>query len=1068
MSAEGEVRCRPEPGVCKSIGWMSLLAVVCLSAILSFPQEVAQLNPGTTLERELKGGEAHSFEVSLSAGQFLQIVVEQKGIDVEVILFGPNGERRSHMDSPNGLWGPEPILDVADQSGIYRVQVDSPTKGAPAGRYEINVVTLREAAPADREHVGAERLLEQGQDVSSQGSADALRAAIAKLNQALPYYLTSEDRYGRALVFFNLGAVYAQLSEFRNALDVYAQALPQFRGLGETRMEGSTLNNMGGAYDVLGDLHQALDFYNRALAVERSVGDSLTEASTLNNIGKICADLADWQKAIEYYDQVLPLWHAFGDLGGEAVTLHNIGTNYLDLGEPETGLDYLQRALSKSQAAGDKRLQATSLEDVGEAYLALGQVPQALQSYEQALALRYAVGDQWRAGLTLRKLGMAYSFQGDQEKALSSLQKALELLKTAEDRRTQGITLQNIGQVYGLMNQPPKAIEYQKQALELLEQVGDLDQEAKTHQGLARAERDSGNLAEARKQIETALFLVEKVRAQAGAQQQRASYFASQQGIYEFYIDLLMRLHQQDPNAGYDAQAFEASERARARSLLEMLAEAHVDFRQGVDVTLLERERNLSELLNSKAQRLLEAGPETPQATALKKEIGDLQAEYEQVEVRIRKTSSGYAAITQPQPLSTQDIQQQVLDSDTMLLEYALGAERSYLWAVSNNGFKSYELPKRSDIEQSVREVYELLTTRSTYTRGEFAPQRQRRIAKADAQLPEAAAKLSQMVLGPVAPELGKKRLALVTDGSLQHVPFAMLPIPGSAAPAVPLVVEHEIVNLPSASTLPILRQEIEGRKPAPGMLAVLADPVFGADDIRVKSGTAAVAKKQRAPVLVHDSSRVLEHLSPDAGAPVDENGHLRVPRLPFTRAEAERILKAAPGKDNLEALDFRASLALATSPELGRYRYLHFATHGYLDSERPGLSAIVLSLVDERGHPRAGFLRANEIYNLKLPAELVVLSACQTGLGKEIRGEGIVGLTRGFMYAGVPRVVVSLWSVNDRATAELMAKFYEKLLKGNLRPSAALREAQMEMLKQNAWSAPYYWAAFVQQGEWK
>jgi CHAT domain-containing protein len=215
-------------------------------------------------------------------------------------------------------------------------------------------------------------------------------------------------------------------------------------------------------------------------------------------------------------------------------------------------------------------------------------------------------------------------------------------------------------------------------------------------------------------------------------------------------------------------------------------------------------------------------------------------------------------------------------------------------------------------------------------------------------------------------------------------------------------------------------------------------------------------------------TSRILEHLSTDAGASVDANGHLRVPRLPFTREEAERILKLAPGKDNLEALDFRANLATATSPELGHYRYLHFATHGYLDSERPELSAIVLSLVDERGHPREGFLRTNEIYNLKLPAELVVLSACQTGLGKEIRGEGIVGLTRGFMYAGVPRVIVSLWSVNDRATEELMARFYEKLLKENLRPSAALRQAQVEMWKQKSWAAPYYWAAFVQQGEWK
>jgi CHAT domain-containing protein len=214
------------------------------------------------------------------------------------------------------------------------------------------------------------------------------------------------------------------------------------------------------------------------------------------------------------------------------------------------------------------------------------------------------------------------------------------------------------------------------------------------------------------------------------------------------------------------------------------------------------------------------------------------------------------------------------------------------------------------------------------------------------------------------------------------------------------------------------------------------------------------------------DETRILEHLA--AGDAASTNGQLQIPRLPFTRQEADRIMKLASTKNSLEALDFRASLATATSPELGRYRYLHFATHGYLDSEHPELSAIVLSLVDRNGQPEAGFLRANDIYNLKLPADLVVLSACETGLGKEIRGEGIVGLTRGFMYAGVPRVIVSLWSVNDRATEELMAAFYQKLLKDKLPPAEALRQAQIAMLRSGRWSSPYYWAAFVQQGEWR
>jgi CHAT domain-containing protein len=279
--------------------------------------------------------------------------------------------------------------------------------------------------------------------------------------------------------------------------------------------------------------------------------------------------------------------------------------------------------------------------------------------------------------------------------------------------------------------------------------------------------------------------------------------------------------------------------------------------------------------------------------------------------------------------------------------------------------------------------------------------------------------------------------------------------------------VNHEIISLPSASTLAVLRRELAGRKPAPKLLAVIADPVFTRNDERFKSKTIKIEDMATPETETSANTRIIEHLSESEAAAVSPGG-LTIPRLPFTRQEAERILAAAPSGANLKALDFRANRGTATKAELGQYRYLHFATHGLLDSERSTLSALVLSLVDERGDPQDGFLRAHEIYNLNLPAELVVLSACRTGLGKEIKGEGLVGLTRGFMYAGAARVVVSLWNVNDKATSELMAKFYQKMLRNGQRPAAALRSAQVEMWRQRQWQSPYYWAAFVLQGEWR
>jgi len=348
-------------------------------------------------------------------------------------------------------------------------------------------------------------------------------------------------------------------------------------------------------------------------------------------------------------------------------------------------------------------------------------------------------------------------------------------------------------------------------------------------------------------------------------------------------------------------------------------------------------------------------------------------------------------------------------------------------------------------------QVYEALGARSVVKSLETPAQRSSRIAQADKDFEQAASELSRLILAPAAGELGNKRLVIVADGALQYVPFAALS--GSGAGYQPLIVRHEIVSLPSASSFAVQRDNLANRPIAPKTLAVIADPVFSMGDPRLKGGGEPIAP---AP------TRIIEHLSGSA------SGQLSIPRLPFTRREADQILAVARTGANLKALDFRANRDMATSGELSKYRYVHFATHGYLDTSRAGLSAIVLSLYDENGKPQDGFLRTHDVYNLKLPAELVVLSACETGLGKDVRGEGLEGLTRGFMYAGARRVVVSLWSVNDKATAALMQRLYTGMLRTNKTPAAALRAAQIEMLRTGPWQSPYYWAPFVMQGEWR
>jgi CHAT domain-containing protein len=508
-----------------------------------------------------------------------------------------------------------------------------------------------------------------------------------------------------------------------------------------------------------------------------------------------------------------------------------------------------------------------------------------------------------------------------------------------------------------------------------------------------------------------------------------------------------------------------------------MLTETSADIRQGVDPALVARERSLQQMLNAEADRQMRlfGGQHTEEAAAaVRRKIDELLTQLLVVEADLKAHSPRYAALTQPEPLGLSEIQTAVTDDATLLLEYSLGEERSYLWAVTANSFSSYELPPRAAIEATARRCYDLLTARNLYVKFEAADEKRERVRKADAEYPQAAAALSQMLLGPVAAQLGRKHLLVVPDGALEYLPFAALPLPGQAAmsqvarqprPAsasfVPLIVEHEVTSIPSASTLAVLRRELDGRAPAEKVVAVFADPVFDKTDERVNE------QSQSRGVRAHRAARDAEVAGSVKEPPQSSDEVTALARLPHTRQEAEAILALAPPTARKAALGFEANRTAAMSDELSRYRIIHFATHSFLNSTHPELSGIALSMLDRQGRPQQGFLRSHEVFNLRLGAELVVLSGCRTGLGKEVKGEGLYGMTRGFMYAGSKRVIVSLWDVQDLATARLMSDFYRGLL-GPKRPhaAAALRAAQIATWRDASWQAPYYWAGFVLQGE--
>jgi CHAT domain-containing protein/tetratricopeptide (TPR) repeat protein len=925
----------------------------------------------------------------------------------------------------------------------------------------------------------AERALQEGAQLYQQGTAESLRQAITKFEEALPLYRAVGDRQSEAVILNNIGYIYSALGEKQKALDYYNQSLPLRRATGDKAGEAATLYNIGAVYDALGEKQKALEYFNQSLPLSRATGDKTQEARTLNNIGAVYSALGEKQKALDYYNQSLPLSRATGDKAGEAVTLNNIGGVYDDLGQKQKALDYLNQSLLLSQATGNKTQQALALNSIGYIYNALGEKQKALEYFNQSLSLRRMTGDKEGEAVTLSNIGAVHSALGEKQKALEYYNQSLLMFRATGNKAREAITLNNIGRVYDDLGQKQKALEYYNQSLlifratedktgeagilnnigrvyddlgqkqralefynkslSMFRATGNKAEEALTLNNIAYTERDRGNLNSALTQMEASITILEELRTKIGSQELRASYFATVQDDYQFYIDLLMQLHKTNPNKGYDALALHASERARARSLLELLTEANANIRSGINPELLQQERTLQQQLSTaeyNREKLLKGQYTDKQLDEIKQQIATLLTQLQQLEGQIRINSPRYAALKYPQPLTLQQIQQQVLDDNTILLEYSLGEERSYLWAVTPTSITSYSLPKRADIEAAAQEFYQQL--------------------KSELGNIEEGMKLSQMILAPVMNQLGNKRLLIVGDGALQSIPFAALPIPEAsgvgARHVVPLLVNHEIVSLPSASTIAVLRSELKDRKPAPKTLVTIADPVFEHNDPRFKTSQ----PQQNPPSAPSEVKR----------SAIDVGVNLQ--RLEYTRKEAEAILNLVPENQRFSAFDFTASRTTATKPDLSQYRIIHLATHGLLNTTHPELSGVVLSLFDEKGADTNGFLRLNDIFNLNLPAELVVLSACQTGLGKDVKGEGLVGLTRGFMYAGAKRVTVSLWSVNDTATSMLMTKYYQKMLNEGLNPVAALRAAQLEMMKTEQWKAPYYWAAFVVQGEWK
>ena len=903
------------------------------------------------------------------------------------------------------------------------------------------------SAPQQTDQAGA--ALREGRRLLKRGQADQ---ALIKLRAALNLYTTAKNNSGIAAAHNEIGDLYLRQGQYQVALDNYQKALDGFLafdakkeavnaavGLGDDKYNANLmLAKIGEVNFRLGRTADSRAAYGR-MVVKKPEGAASKVGRRFGGLSAITGGISTGRVSVAAPTSALTVaLEAKKELDEYRVSI--VYSSYeLGMGR----LAYADNDLETARTHFDNAWQAAGSSIAGIAKL--GQVRRF------RAASRTSLGD-----VTLRqgKFKDATKFYNEAKKGAQD-DKRLDLMWPAQRGLGRSLWLQAL-------------------------------QEKDAKKALSLRESALVNYRESLATIETLR------QGSLRADESRTTFLASIKDVFDeaagAYASMALTAN---PAAGtplsgkaleYASEAFRINEQSRARSLLDLLNETDAAITEGVPAELLKRKQENLDRQQDIADILTGVNISTEdlkkKPAELDAELEKLQTEYEEIENQIRTASPRYATLTANKPLTLADVQQSVLDDQTVLVEYALQVDESYLFAVSKSSVNLFKLPGRTSVEKLAMDLRAQLIPSKLQRRivGIDVAEANRGLGIASAAPEEVAPfvaasnALYKVVLEPAAGMIGEKRLMVVADGALNYIPFEVLlksADSGDFSTLGYLVKTNEVIYAPSASVVGAIKQQ-RTKSDSRAML-IIADPVFNSNDARARKTTTAPTADADVRGLGIQGALADVAGSNAPAAPNPQMEGLPLARLNGTRTEADQISKLAKASGGQADvwLDLDANEDSLVARDVSKYRIIHVATHGLLNAERPQFTGVVLSLVGNKTHD--GFVRTDEVFNLRLGSPLVMLSACETGLGKEKRGEGVMGLTRAFMYAGAPTVGVSLWSVADKSTADLMTDFYKRLLSTgqSTTSSGALREAQLAMISGKKYSAPFFWAPFVLVGDW-
>jgi len=874
---------------------------------------------------------------------------------------------------------------------------------------------------------------------------------IGQLGESSKYYkeaillaqeLNLKEKYEKcrsALEIYQLyteGKEHRSLGQLKKSLKNFEKAINLAKKIKSKEHELKCLRQLSITYWQLSDLQNFLFLNKKALKIAESLKHRTEEGRCLNHIGLYYWRLDYYSKALYFYEKALIIAQNLRNKKAESDCLNKIGLTYRNIGNYDKSLDYLIKAYKIAKEIEDDNLISMALNNIGNTFRDKGLLSgekedfyKTISYYEDSLKLAKKYHDIRTEIKALNNIGIANLDLENYCKALKYFQTGYKKAEEIQDIEVIGMILNNIGIVNFNLGNYKEAELFLQRAIELGLQIrgGHILWEA--YLGLGQCYEKLNKFPDAVKCYQNAIDVIDNIRSNIIIDANKAGFVRDKLKVYESLMSLLYRLNIRDSTKAFGKEIFNIAERAKARAFLEVLGESEIIIRGRLNHELKEREIEIANKVSSVAQSLSDGHISESKRKELLKKLQLAEDEYILFISKIRSEIPEFVDIVLPEPCRFEQIQNQLLDEKTALIEYFLGEKQSFMFLFTKNDYNLYSLPARDDIKKSIKAYLKIL---SDPPKGRFRGHL-------------AAKRLYQELLFPlemIIPE-SVENLIIIPDGILYYLPFETL-IPHIKNRSLRydfLIDRYKISYAPSSSSLLFLINKKIKNRPSKDLLAI-GDPVYALKSSKNDKGYRTQAE-------------ILKELYQSQGFDFS--------LLPHSKREIKKISKFFQKKNRDIYLNDRAREDVIKKIPLEDYQIIHFACHGFLDERYPFRSALVLSLSD--GLKEDGFLKVHEIYNLRLSADLVVLSACQTGRGKLEKGEGILGLPRIFFYSGARSVVSSLWKISDKAAARFMYYFYLYLSQGKDK-AQALCMAKVKM-QNSKFSHPYYWAAFVLNGDY-